>query len=148
MLAPCKFAILYLEKWQQYKGPLKDVSQLVNFTENLKAEDERHIKEGLTKDELELFDIPRRDKLTKAEEIKVKNAARHLLNRLRVEKQPVLIQDWYKDSQSQLRVKTVVEEILDSDLPETYDKNMFKEKSSKIYELIYDHAVKGLNWVA
>jgi type I restriction enzyme R subunit len=123
-------------------------NQLINFTENLKAEDERHIKEGLTKDELELFDILKRDKLTKAEEIKVKNAARHLLNRLREEKPPVLIQDWYKDSQSQLRVKTVVEEILDSDLPETYDKNLFKEKSSKIYELIYDHAVKGLNWVA
>jgi len=56
--------------------------ELVKYAENLKEEDERHIKEGLTKDELELYDIIKKEKLTKAEEIKVKNAAKHLLHRL------------------------------------------------------------------
>ena len=54
-------------------------NELVKFTESLKEEDERYIREGLTKDELELYDILKKDKMTKAEEIKVKNAAKHLL---------------------------------------------------------------------
>ena len=122
--------------------------ELVNYTENLKKEDERHIKEGLSKEELELFDILKRVKMTKAEEIKVKNAAKHLLHRLREEHPLVLIQDWYKDRQSQLRVITAVEEVLDSDLPKTYNKSLFKEKSIKVFELIYEYAAKGLKWAA
>ena len=122
--------------------------ELVKYAEGLKEEDERHTREGLTKDELELFDILKREKMTKAEEIKVKNAARHLLKRL-VEEQPkVLVQDWYKDKQSQLRVKTAVEEVMDQDLPETYDRILFKEKSAKLFELIYDYASKGRKWAA
>lgn len=102
----------------------------------------------MTKDELELFDILKGDKMTQAEAIRVKNAARHLLKRL-VEEQPkVLIQDWYKDRQSQLRVRAAVEEVMDKDLPETYDKALFKEKSAKLFELIYDYATKGLEWAA
>jgi len=122
--------------------------ELVKYAEGLKEEDERQTREGLTKDELELFDILKRDKMTQAEEIKVKNAARHLLKRL-VEEQPkVLVQDWYKDKQSQLRVKTAVEEIMDRDLPETYDQTLFKEKSAKLFDLIYDYASKGQKWAA
>ncbi len=122
--------------------------ELVKFTENLKDEDERYIKEGLSKDELELFDILKKDKMTKAEEIKVKNAAKHLLHRLIAEQPKVLVQDWFKDSQSQIRVKSAVEEILDKDLPDTYDKNLFREKSNKVFELVYEYASKGLKWAA
>lgn len=122
--------------------------ELVKFTENLKDEDERDIKEGLSKDELELFDILKKDKMTKAEEIKVKNAAKHLLHRLIAEQPKVLVQDWFKDSQSQIRVKSAVEEILDKDLPDTYDKNLFREKSNKVFELVYEYASKGLKWAA
>lgn len=56
--------------------------ELVRFAEGLKEEDERHIKEGLSKDELELYDVLKKERMTKAEEIKVKNVARHLLHRL------------------------------------------------------------------
>lgn len=122
--------------------------ELVNFTESLKEEDERHIKEGLSKDELELFDILKKDKMTKADEIKVKNAAKHLLKRLREEKPPVLVQDWWKDSQSRLKVNDAVEKVLDADLPDSYDRILFKEKSTQIFELIYDYAAKGIRWVA
>jgi type I restriction enzyme, R subunit len=122
--------------------------ELVRSAENLKAEDERPIKEGLTKDELELFDILKKEPMTKAEEIKIKNAARHLLRRIKEEQPPVLIQDWFKNTQTRLRVKTAVEEVLDKDLPETYDKALFKEKSTKVFDLIFDYASKGLKWAA
>jgi len=121
---------------------------LVKFTEEMKAEDERHAREGLSKDELELFDILKKEKMTKDEEVKVKNAAKHLLKRL-VEEQPkVLIQDWYKDSQSQNKVKSAIEEVLDSDLPVTYDKTLFKNKSQKLYDLVYEYASRGLKWAS
>jgi type I restriction enzyme R subunit len=122
--------------------------ELVKFAEDLKAEDERHVREGLSNDELELFDILKKEKMTKAEEIKVKNAAKHLLQRLVNGKPKVLIQDWFKDGQSQVRVKLAIEEVLDNDLPETYEKDLFKGKSNKLYDLVYEYASRGLKWAA
>jgi len=52
--------------------------ELVKFTKDLKAESERHIREGLTEDELELFDLLKKDKMTKEETQKVKLAAKSL----------------------------------------------------------------------
>ena len=86
--------------------------------------------------------------MTKAEESSVKNAARRLLHRLIEEQPKVLIQDWFKDSQSQFRVKKAVEEVLDKDLPETYDKDLFRSKAEKVFELVYEYASKGLKWAA
>jgi len=121
---------------------------LVKYAENMKSEDERHVREGLSKDELELFDVLKKEKMTKAEDVKVKTAAKHLLKRL-VEEQPkVLIQDWFKDSQSQIKVKSAIEEVLDSDLPKSYDKNIFKDKSQKLYNLVYEYASRGLKWAS
>jgi type I restriction enzyme R subunit len=37
---------------------------LMKFTEDMRAEDERHIREGLTEDELEIFDLLKKDKMT------------------------------------------------------------------------------------
>lgn len=122
--------------------------ELVKHAEDMSSEDERHVKEGLTKDELELFDILKKDKMTKDEEIKVKNAARHLLKRLTEEQPKILIQDWFKDSQTQFRVKAVIEEVLDDDLPETYEKELFKQKSQQFYDLVYEYASKGFKWAA
>jgi len=122
--------------------------ELVNYAESLKEEDERHAKEGLSKDELELYDVLKKDKMTKAEEIKVKNAAQHLLQRLIQGKPKVLIQDWFKDGQSQVRVKLAIEEVLDKDLPDTYENELFKEKSNKLYDLVYEYASRGLKWAA
>src|SRR5881296_3276473 len=59
--------------------------ELVRFTKELKEESERHVREGLTEDELELFDLLKKDKMTKDETQKVKLAAKLLLHRLREE---------------------------------------------------------------
>jgi type I restriction enzyme R subunit len=71
--------------------------ELVAFGQELTVEEERHIREGLTEEELELFDLMKKEKMTKAEKTAVKNAARSLLKRLREEKPKVIIQDWYRD---------------------------------------------------
>lgn len=45
--------------------------ELVKFAEELHAEEERHIREGLSEDELEIFDLLKKDKMTQEETQKV-----------------------------------------------------------------------------
>ena len=78
-------------------------NDLMKFAKDLKEESERHIREGLTEDELELFDLIKKDKMTKEETQKVRLAAKSLLHRLREEPPKVLVQDWFKDSQTKRR---------------------------------------------
>ena len=66
--------------------------ELIKFTQGLKEEDERHIREGLTEAELEVYDTLKKEKLTKAEEQAVKLAAKHLITRLLDKHPKVLVQ--------------------------------------------------------
>lgn len=122
--------------------------ELTAFAQSLKEEAERHIREGLTEDELELFDLLRKDPLSQDETQKVKLAAKHLLKRLVDEQPKVLVQDWYKDNQTQKQVRSEIERVLDDDLPETYDRTTFKQKCDNVYELIEEYAMKGKKWAA
>lgn len=122
--------------------------ELVKFTKGMKEEDERHVREGLTEDELELYDLLKKDKLTKAEEQTVKLAAKDLIVRLLQGHPKVLVQDWWKDGQTQRIVKNTIEEVLDKDLPESYDRVTFKEKCDNVFDLIVEFAVSGKKWVA
>ena len=121
---------------------------LMKFAEGMKKEDERHVREGLTEEELELYDTLKKDNLTKTEKQKVKLASKHLIIRL-LEKHPkVLVQDWWKDGQTRRIVKNAIEEVLDADLPESYDRVIFKEKCEDIFNLVVDFAVNDRKWVA
>ena len=119
---------------------------LLNFGKDLSDEEERHIREGLTVQELELFDLMRKEQMTKAEEQALKNAAKMLLIRLREEKPVVLVQDWYRDQQSQSRVKSAIEKVLDKNLPDSYDRLRFNQVCNRIYNLIFERANQGLVW--
>jgi type I restriction enzyme R subunit len=120
--------------------------ELVRFTKDLKAESERHIREGLTEDELELFDLLKEDVMTKEEIKKVRLAARSLLHRLREESPNVLVTDWFKDVQSKSRVRSAVESVLDKHLPSSYERIVFTEKCNNVFELMVDYASQGVKW--
>jgi restriction endonuclease S subunit len=122
--------------------------ELVRFTRDLKEESERHIREGLAEDELELFDLLKTDKMTKEETQKVRLAAKSLLHRLREEKPKVLVQDWFKDSQTKRKVQSTVEEVLHSHLPDSYDRVLFKEKCDNVFDLMLNYAFQGVKWAA
>lgn len=122
--------------------------ELMKFAKDMRDESERHAREGLTEDELELFDLIKKDEMTKAEEQKVRLAAKSLLNRLRNEPPIVLVQDWFKDGQSQKRVRSAVETVLDANLPETYDRAVFTEKCNSVFETMLSYASQGLKWAA
>lgn len=85
----------------------------------------------------------KKDKLTNDEEPSVKNAARHLLKRLYEEKPKVLTPDWYKFAQTQATVKNTIEEVLDKDLPESYDRQVYSQKCNKVYQIILRRSVEG-----
>jgi type I restriction enzyme R subunit len=122
--------------------------EMLKYTEDMSEEDERHVRLGLTEDELEIFDSLKKDKLNEVEEQKVKLAAQHLIKRLKEESPKVLVQDWWKDSQTRKRVESTVEEVLDNDLPESYDRKEFKEKSDKVFNMILGFAKQHIKWVA
>ena len=88
-------------------------NELMEYAKGLREEAERHLREGLTEDELELFDLIKKDRMTREEKQKVRLAAQSLLHRLRSEPPKVLVQDWFKDSQSQKRVRSAVEAVLE-----------------------------------
>lgn len=126
-----------------------DFEELVRFAEKLREEEERHIRKGLTEDELEIYDLLCKDKMTKEEDKKVRLAAKALLKRLTEESPKVLVQDWFKDSQTRLKVRDEVGAVLDRHLPEEgYEKALFAEKRDRVFELTLDLAINHLKWAA
>lgn len=121
---------------------------LLKFARDMQAEDERHVREELSEDELELFDLLKKDGLTRDEAQKVRLAAKSLLHRLLEEHPKVLVQDWYRDRQSAMVVRSAVEQVLDANLPDSYDRTTFKKKCDNVYELIFDLASHGRKWAA
>ena len=123
-------------------------AELVKFTEELKEESERYIREGLTEEELELFDLLKKDRMTKEEAQKVRLAAKTLLQRLRDATPRVLVQDWFKDSQTRRQVRSAVEDVLNAHLPDSYDRVLFGQKCDNVFELMVNYASQGLKWAA
>lgn len=123
--------------------------QLVKLLEDLQKEQERPNIEGLTEEELEVYDLlVRGKKLTKAEEQKVKLAAKNLFKKLTTEKDELLVVDWYKDDQPRLKVKSAIEYALNEDLPESYDKEAFESKINLLLNHFIDMAIQGYGWIA
>lgn len=116
---------------------------LMAFYEKMKEEDLRAAREGLTEEELELFDLLKKDKLTKDEEQKVKLAAKNLLHRLKDERPKVLINDWHKDIQTKLQVQAAIKKILDTHLPESYDRAIYATKCDAVFDHYYIMATSG-----
>lgn len=122
--------------------------ELLQFAEELRAEDERHVRENLTEEELELFDLLKKESLTEAETQAVKLAARSLLQRLRDGQPTVLVQDWHKDTQTKKRVRSTMSDILDSHLPQSYGRDEFADVRDKVYDLMLERANQNYRWAA
>lgn len=116
---------------------------LVDFVEDLKEEDERNIKEGLTEEELELYDLLKKNNLTKKEEEQVKLSAKKLYEAIIREDSETKVVDWYKDEQPRNRVKSSIEKILDNFLPESYGRDVFSRKSEIVFTHILEDAMMG-----
>ena len=54
----------------------------------------------------------------------------------------------YRDEQPRAKVKSAIEESLNSDLPDSYDKKTFAAKIDLLLVHFIDMAVQGYGWVA
>ncbi|MEZ5555242.1 type I restriction endonuclease subunit R [Haliea sp.] len=101
--------------------------QLMDFGEELQDEDQRAIREGLTEEELALFDIITRPapEMSDKEVAQVKAMCRELLETLKAGK---LVLDWRKKAQSRGVVRRTMEVVFDQRLPESFDEGIYNEK--------------------
>ena len=112
-------------------------AELKDFAQALSAEEQRSIAEGLTEEELALFDILTKPEpvLTKAEEAEVKKVCRELLATLKREK---LVLDWREKQQAKAGVMQALK-IEMRRLPSSYTRDIRSEKMARAYAHVYDH---------
>lgn len=123
--------------------------QLVKLIEDMKAENQRASTEGLTEEELEIYDLlVAGKKLSQADEQKVKLSAKNLFKKLSENRKELLVVDWYKDEQPKAKVKNAIEIMLNEDLPESYDKDSFRSKIDLLMNHFVDMAVQGYGWIS
>ena len=123
--------------------------KLLQLIADLKKEQGRSTEMDLTEEELEIYDLlVQGRKLTKEEEQKVILASKNLYKKLMDEKDKVMVVDWYKDEQPRTMVLTIIKKSLDDDLPQSYDRAAFTDKTNLLLNHFVDMAVQGYGWVS
>lgn len=123
--------------------------ELLRQAEALSEEEQRAAKNEMTESEQELFDLLKKDKLTKAEEKEVRLAAKTLLAKLFDAKNKILIQEWHKERGTQEIVRHEIQKVLSDLLPEqSYDRMLFAQKVDVMFQHFYGLAERGLGVAA
>jgi type I restriction enzyme, R subunit len=107
------------------------------FIQNMAEEEKRHIKEGLTEQELIVFDLLEQPKLSPTDRQAVKDTARALLDKLTNSADKLLVVDWQKDEFTRLQIENAIRDTLNKHLPQNYERMVFTEKFRKVYDFIY-----------
>lgn len=135
------FADKFQKLIDEYNAGSKNVEQLfaelVKFARELSAEEKRGVAEGLSEEELALFDILTKPEpvLANKEVAEVKKVCRELLESLKREK---LVLDWREKQQARAGVMQAIKLDLRR-LPTAFDKDIRSEKLARAYAHVYDH---------
>nr|WP_289665615.1 type I restriction endonuclease subunit R [Flavobacterium panacagri] len=122
---------------------------LLQEAAELNEEQQRAAKNEMTEEEQELFDLLKKEKLTKEEEKSVRLAAKSLLEKLYDAKNKILIQEWHKEKATQEKVKREIQLVLGNLLPETsYDRLVFSQKVDIAFQHFYELAQMGRGFAA
>jgi type I restriction enzyme R subunit len=143
----------YLEKFQDlidsYNAGSRNVQQLyealLHLMKDMSTEEQRHVRENLSEEELTVFDLLTRPgpDLNKAEQETVKKAARELLMKLK----ELLTLDWRDRTDSRAKVKLAIEDLLDSSLPRAYTPQLYQQKCDRLFEHVYSaYAQRGVSF--
>ena len=128
----------FLELVEQYNLGAYTAEEFFNhlkeFINDLQHEEKRTVREGLTEEELAVYDLMIQDApLNDKERNKVKEIAKELT----VKMQEILVIDWRKKQRTKARVKNMIEEVLDN-LPESYDDDLWPKTCSEVYMHIFE----------
>lgn len=134
------FAARFQKLIDEYNAGSRNIEQLfrelVKFARELTEEERRGVSEGLTEEELALFDILTKPEpvLSKAEEAEVKRVCKELLDTLKREK---LVLDWREKQQAKAAVMQTIKLDLRK-LPAAYTLDVRTEKFARAFAHIYD----------
>ena len=124
---------------QSYNTGSRNIEQLfeelLKLSNSLDDEQQRHVRENLSEEELVIFDILTRPApaLSSAERDAVKKVAKNLLARL----QALLVLNWRQKSAARSTLKLAIEDTLDA-LPPAYDRPLFAQKCAALFEHVYE----------
>ena len=134
----------YLEKFEAlieaYNSGSRNIEEifkdLLTLTQALTEEEDRHVRENLSEEELTVFDILTRPgpELSTEERDEVKKVAHQLLERLHA----LLVLDWRKRSSARAQIRLAIEDTLDDGLPRTYTKELYNTKCEVLFEHVYE----------
>ena len=109
-------------------------NRLKEFINDLECEEKRTVREGLTEEQLAVYDLMiQKAPLTDKERNKVKEIAKVLTEKM----QDILVIDWRKKQRTKARVKNMIEEVLDS-LPDSYDDDLWPKTCNEVYVHIFE----------
>ena len=116
--------------------------RLIELVDELDAEQKRAVEEGLSEDELALFDLLKKDKLGKAERERVKQSSRDLSAAVKA-RLAELDRFWEKE-QTKAEMKVFILDEIFSSLPTPPFSVGEKEAvASEVYNHIWQQAVSG-----
>jgi type I restriction enzyme R subunit len=142
------YLVKFEELIESYNSGSRNIQQLyeelLHMMKDMSDEEQRHVRENLSEEELTLFDLLTRPgpDLSKQEEESVKKAAKALLQRLK----ELLTLDWRERNDSRAKVRMAIEDLLDTDLPRAYTKDLYQQKCSRVFEHVFGaYAQPGVN---
>ena len=107
--------------------------QLVSLSGDLSEEEQRAVAEGMTEQELAIFDLLTKPEpaLDDAEVAEVKASAKRLLEHLHDK----LVIDWRRKAASTAGVRSAIKDVLDADLPaDPYPPELFDAKVAAVFD--------------
>jgi type I restriction enzyme R subunit len=134
------FAERFEELIDSYNAGSRNIEELfeelVKLSRNLSEEQQRHVRESMTEEELVIFDILTRPapEMSPEERAEVKKVARDLLLRLK----SLLVLNWRAKSSARSQLKLAIEDVLDAGLPRIYTPAVYQQKCSALFEHVYE----------
>jgi type I restriction enzyme R subunit len=126
-----------IEKYNNGSRNIEELfNELVALGKSLTEEQQRHVRENMSEEELVVFDILLRPapELTAVEKDEIKKVVRALLIRLKA----LLVLNWRQKSSARSQIKIEIEDMLDSGLPRAFTPELYKDKCSALFEHIYE----------
>ena len=115
--------------------------RLMALLKEMGEEEKRAAKEGLTEQQLEIFDLLcAGKKLTKAQEQAAKNAAKDLVDAIERDPASAFPSEWFKYQPTKLHVKDFIVDQCSKELDGQFNKTMFDDGVQRVYQLFLDRA--------
>jgi type I restriction enzyme R subunit len=134
------FAEKFEELIESYNNGSRNIEELfdelVKLSRNLSEEQQRHVRENMSEEELVIFDILTRPapELSAAERAEVKKVTRELLARIK----QLLVLNWRQKSSARAQLRIAVEDMLERGLPQVYPRDLYLQKCSAVFEHVYE----------